>query len=67
MTTKNPSNAVFAAEKGHLNVCKYIIENTEDKNSRNSGYTPLHLAAENGRLDVCKYIFINVSECLSNK
>ena len=47
----------FAALNGHLDVCKYITEITDDKSPRcNSGSTPLHQAALNGHLDVCKYL-----------
>ena len=62
----------WAAHQGHLGLCKYIIENTSNKNpvsingtpfsprnySRQN--TPLHLAAENGHLEVCKFIMDNI-------
>ena len=36
----------FAAEKGHFEICKLIIENVDDKNPANSyGFTPLWVAA----------------------
>ena len=37
----------LAARKGHLEVCKILLENNVDKNPRNiNEYTPLHFAAE---------------------
>ena len=37
-----------AAGNGHLSLCKFIMENLEDKNPEDSdGFTPLHLAAQN--------------------
>ena len=53
----------FAAGFGHLDMCKYIMENTEDKNPRcNIGLTPLHCAAQEGRLNVCTYIMANTED-----
>ena len=38
----------YAAKAGHFDICKYIIENTNDINSMNSmDETPLSLAEEN--------------------
>ena len=52
-----------AAMWGHLDVCKYIMENIKDKSPRNNlGETPLHLAAINGFLDVCQYIIENIED-----
>ena len=55
-----------AAAKGHLTVCKLILDNNpENKNPKCTilnntndvyGLTPLHLAAGNGHLMVCKLI-----------
>ena len=49
--------------KGHLEICKLIIENVEDKNPGDKlGWTPLHLAAKNGHLEICKLIIANVDD-----
>ena len=53
----------LAAENGHYNICKKIIENVQDKNpSDEKGWTPLHLAALFGHLKVCEYILENIDE-----
>ena len=54
----------YGAKHGHLDVCKYIMENIEEKNPRCSvsGLTPLHYAAYNGHLDVCMYIMENTND-----
>ena len=65
---KNPKNKLgstplhFAALKGHLNVCKTIVEysgqadsgaqNSKDRDDR----TPLHWAAKGGHLSVCQFL-----------
>ena len=47
----------IAAERGNLQLCKYIVKMTGDKNpSRKDGLTPLHLAAGKGHFDVCTFI-----------
>ena len=44
-------------QKGHLNVCKLIIDNTKDKNPKSiNGQTPLHLAARYGHVEICQLI-----------
>ena len=52
---KNPFDTFFvtslhcAAERGHLDVCRLIIENVPDKNPADTrGRTPLHWASTNG-------------------
>ena len=53
----------FAAENGHFEVCKLIIENVRDKNPGDyKGITPLHLAAENGQIELCELILDNSQE-----
>ena len=56
----NPSGDTplhFAAEKGHLKICKQIIEKISAKNPENdNGWTPLHLAAQNKHMELCKLI-----------
>ena len=43
----------FAAQYGHLEVYKLLVENVENKNhGDNDGITPLHMAAKYGHLDV---------------
>ena len=45
----------------HLDVCKLIMENIDDKNPADDiGWTPLHLAAFNGHLDLTKLIIENI-------
>ena len=64
---KNPKNNLgstplhFAALKGHLNVCKTIVEYSAGaQNSKdNDDMTPLHWAAKEGRLTVCKFLMQN--------
>ena len=47
----------LAAQEGHLEICKFIIESTEDKNPRsNKGITPFYVAAQFGHFKVCKFI-----------
>ena len=67
MVEKNPSDNSgkiplhYAAKNGHLDICKLIYENINNKSqSDNFGQTPLHYAAENGHLDICKLIYENI-------
>ena len=51
----------IAAKKGHEEICKFLIYNTEKKNpSDENGNTPLHYATERGLTNVCKLIIENV-------
>ena len=44
----------FACQEGHLDICKFIIQNLDNKNPKdNGGTTPLYIAAEYGHL---KYV-----------
>ena len=53
----------WAAEKGHLDVCKSIIEEVEDKNPKDKkGWTPLHEAAREDHKEIFKLIFHSVQE-----
>ena len=53
----------YAAMRGHLSVCKYIMEHVTDKNPMdNYEKIPLHDAAMNGHLHVCKYIMEQVTD-----
>ena len=46
-----------AAENGHEQVCKLIMDKIKDKNPADlKGRTPLHIAAKNGYLPVCELI-----------
>ena len=47
---------------GHLEVCRLIIENVQDKNPANwDGKTPLHLATLYGQHEVCRLLIENVA------
>ena len=48
----------LAADIGHSEICRYIIQNTSDKNpaAEKNNWTPMHLAIANGRLDTFKLI-----------
>ena len=49
------------AADGHLELCRLIIENLQDKNPADEyGETPLHKAAEKGYLELCRLIMENV-------
>ena len=52
----------LAAEKGHFNICNFIIQKLENKkNPRDySNGTPLHRAAKNGFYSICELIVQNV-------
>ena len=53
------SKTLFSAAKyGHLELCKVIVEKTENKNPQDLwGDTPVHYAFKNGHLEVCKLFF----------
>ena len=49
--------------KGHIKVCKLLIENREDKCPEDDiGSTPLHSAAFYGQNAICKLIMLRVEE-----
>jgi len=54
-----------ASEKGHLQVCKLILEPMIDKDSKFEhprnlfGDTPTHFSAQNGHFEVCKLLIEN--------
>ena len=53
----------LAADSGHFEICKFIIDNTDDKNpASHNGVTPLFMAAQNGNYEICKLIIANVGE-----
>ena len=63
MDNKNPANISGltplhgAAQNGHLEVCKYLMNKVDNKNpAENTGTTPLHCAADRGHLEICKFI-----------
>ena len=52
-----------AAQKGHLELVKQLVENSEDKNPQDEhGTTPLHNAAEGGQLEVVKFLLPFLSD-----
>jgi ankyrin repeat protein len=56
----------FAAEKGHLEACKLLIEHFKIM-IPNSEVTPLIKAAENGHANVCQLIIDKIKERHSNE
>ena len=51
----------MAAKKGHEEICKVLIDNSEEKNPSDAlGMTAFHFAAKEGLTDVCKLIIENV-------
>ena len=45
------------AQNGHLEICKLILENVQEKNPKNNnGLTPLDLASNNGNSEICKLL-----------
>ena len=45
-----------AAQKGHLEVCKFLMSALVDKNPGNKiRWTPLHSAVKRGHLKICQY------------
>jgi ankyrin repeat protein len=52
-----------AAEKGYLDICRFILQNVGDKNPQNSrGKTPLSLAAEKNHINVCILICFHMNK-----
>ena len=50
----------LAAQNGHFEVCKIIVEQIEDKDPVDiNGDTLLHFAAKNGRLKIYRYLIKN--------
>ena len=51
----------LAAGKGHFQVCTFIMENLENKNTGNKrGKTPFHVAAKRGQLTICKLMIKSI-------
>ena len=51
----------MAAKHGHLEICRFIIDNVTEKNPKSEiRITPLHVAATEGHLGICKLILDNV-------
>ena len=47
----------LAAENGHFEICRMIMDSVEDKNPADQwGTTPWHEAERNGHYDICKLI-----------
>ena len=56
--TGDSTNLHDASQKGHLDVVKYLVEESmvDPSCQDEDGVTPLHLATENGHLQVVKYL-----------
>ena len=68
MGARNCTPLHYVAAEGDFLVCKWIIENVQNKNPKNIiGWTPLHNAAANGHLEVCQLIMENITENKTNK
>ena len=53
----------YAAEKGHLDVAKILLENKAEMNALdNLKRTPLHWAAANGHTEIVKFLLENKAE-----
>ena len=53
----------IAAEQGHLEFCKYIIEKTKDPNpTREDGITAIHMATLSGCREICELIINNLED-----
>ena len=51
----------MAVNKGHGEICEFIINNSLEKNPPDkNGMTPLHYAAKRGLTNVCKLIIANI-------
>ena len=58
MIYSHPSYLVIAARFGNYQICKYILENSEDKNPcAGKGDTILHIAAYFNYKDLFEYVF----------
>ena len=52
----------LAAKNGHLEIYKFLHENSNEINPfMQESITPLHLAAQHGHFEVCKYICDNTA------
>ena len=50
-----------AAKFGHVDICRILLENADDKNPPDiNGVTPLHVAAKEGHLEVCKILLESI-------
>ena len=57
----SPLQYRLAAQEGRLDICRLIIQNTQDKNPwQGCGLSPLHMAAGKGHLEVCSLIIENL-------
>ena len=56
-----PIHIAVICEKLHL--CKYIIQNSDNKNPKqNDGITALHFAAQTGNPEICSLVIENLVE-----
>ena len=52
-----------AVQNGHIEVCKYIIDNIRDKNPMTAwGWTPFHQAAFSGDSEICEFIIEKIHD-----
>ena len=59
----------FAAEYGHLDLCKHISNSLENMDPKSTfGYTPLHKASKNGHKQVVLYLsnFVTSNDDMCN-
>ena len=60
---ESSSPFVMAIIKGNTDICKFIIENSENKClNASKGVTMLHLAARYGNLELCQMLLKNLSD-----
>ena len=53
----------YAAEEGHFDLCKTILDHIEDKNPKDSnGRTPLDCATTKGFGEICELIIESVED-----
>ena len=54
----------ISARRGHTEICRYILENSTNKNppEKLSQKTPLYLSIKHGRLETCKLIMEHLDD-----
>ena len=57
----------YAAWNGHFDICKYILENVQEKNpSNNVGETPLDLAHQKKHFKIFELISQHIEKAVSS-